>query len=111
MKANELRIGNYVYQLFDKIKVPAVIENFNDLIKIEQNIKDFKPILLTEKWLLKFGFNKENKSFTKMGHPRWQLVRNISKNVYYYKGANIEYVHQLQNLYFALIQKELKLTL
>jgi hypothetical protein len=57
MKASELRLGNWVEQPNDGVtRVTAVL---NDLqIKTETGYVDkyCRPILLTEDWLLKFGF-------------------------------------------------------
>jgi hypothetical protein len=66
MKANELRMGNYVSressdypQRVDGIKTYRIwmtcIGSSCDLSDVIQNIK---PIPLTEEWLLKFGFEK-----------------------------------------------------
>jgi hypothetical protein len=76
---------------------------------------EFKPIPLTEEWLLKFGFEKS---------MSWTYVIELKGNLklVYYLGekgwsigfksysdfSNLEYVHQLQNLYFALTGEELK---
>ena len=68
------------------------------------------PIPLTEEWLIKFGFeNKREKwLFEKNG-----LVINIGNhNCTMHCGNSIkavDYVHQLQNLYFVLTGKELKI--
>jgi hypothetical protein len=77
----------------------------------------FEPIPLTEEWLLKFGFEKKNKSFHKYSKGfchegfycggKWHTIVEGRKNNYFYKGAWMIYVHQLQNLYFALTGQEL----
>lgn len=86
-----------------------------------------KPIPLTEKWLIKFGFKKKklyNDFWFELNVRKWHFITNDSQ---YYKNKNkwfigfeekIGYdsynfvkdcntVHQLQNLYFALTGKEL----
>jgi hypothetical protein len=118
MKANELRIGNYVHgnpydgviKIFNNGK--CVIKHKSGIEKCE--IKNLQPIPITEEWLLKFGFYK-----TMSWTYEIELEGNL-KLVYYLgeKGwsigfksysdfANLKYVHQLQNLYFALMGKEL----
>ena len=118
MKTNELRIGNLVY--FNDKVVNITIGDFHI---IEKESKFFKPIPLTEEWLLKFGFEKDD------NFGNWHLnhleiykkdlsVIGIDNkgNIYWYFYAaddyyswtqKLDYVNQLQNLYFALTGKEL----
>ena len=49
MKANEIRLGNYV---FDNLGGTLKIKGINT----ESDLSHLKPISLTEEWLLKFGF-------------------------------------------------------
>jgi hypothetical protein len=123
MKANELRIGNYVYDTLGKVNTYIVKEPHNQV----------KPIPLTEEWLLKFGFKKypdirdtfqqvyydsyqleidrftiisfsiqqNNKNLIKCNYDRGYRSEDNKKNYY------IKYLHQLQNLYFALTGEEL----
>ncbi len=117
MKAQELRIGNLL-KISNKIgNLISVLEN--DVLKISVNsntnisapIERFDPIPLTEEWLLKFGFE-----YTRIlcGFNQYRnkiLELSITPNGYEifftYKWINIKYVHQLQNLYFALTGEEL----
>lgn len=88
-------------------------------------LKDIKPIPLTEEWVLKFGFEFVSKQH-QYGWFKDVLDRQIcwchSKEISIefrtgqydeYQGTLIdvdcEYVHQLQNLYFALTGEELTL--
>ena len=102
MKASELRIGNYVY--------------FEDtLLKFDfesgWNFYYIKPIPLTEEWLLKFGFKKNLNSndiiyYILAGECllEYNLTHNFADIDLF---IDIKYVHQLQNLYFALTNEEL----
>lgn len=85
-------------------------ENFDSFVEYKQGVispEEANPIPLTEEWLLKFGFGKEN------GYPYKfpNGVLKIRNGVYFFKHNDIEidlhFVHQLQNLYFALTGKEL----
>ena len=120
MKANELRIGNYVkyyYQVMS-IDIPEYkIEDGAD-IQVHENFKVFEPIPLTEEWLLKFGFNiKEAVWFSKKTKAVWiRLEVSIKKKrciLFDTKGINYcdilfpKSVHELQNIYFVLTGKEL----
>jgi hypothetical protein len=104
MTARELRIGNTVYDVINKMNIyirPEIISDFyNDYISL-------KPIELSNELLLKFGFNKIGFKFIKDGIELFP-VRDL-----YYRGnfpikSDIKYVHQLQNLYFALTGSELQ---
>ena len=57
MKATELRIGNYLFKNDDVFKV--AITTILDCDKTENLWGFYKPIPLTEEWLLKFGFEIE----------------------------------------------------
>jgi len=69
-----------------------------------------KPIPLTEEWLLKFGYklyhdyvwvNDNTDVLGRIDKFKDDVARSI------YPRLEIKYVHQLQNLYFALTGKEL----
>jgi len=111
MKANELRIGN-------KVIIDGHETTITDNIMFDYdegawyvddiNITIVKPIPLTEDWLLKFGFKYDVFCWEFKGHQ----IRLIVAAPYPYwidssYICNVEYVHQLQNLYFALTQTEL----
>ncbi|WP_312900207.1 hypothetical protein [Chryseobacterium taichungense] len=131
MEAKDLRIGNYVEVLgnIDKIKGIGSNEHgeyaefkntYNGYYFIHNNEELVKPIPLTEEWLLKFGFQIEeihaglseadfgNNPLTK---DFILTVKNTGDGWFYRNGYfKIDYVHQLQNLYFALSGEELTLT-
>lgn len=119
MRAQDLRIGNLV----NEYGIPTIIdsrmlqgiESANEGNKI---IIDLSYIPLTEQWLLDFGFEKiRNKvDIFEIGRIRFWLgvggrclVYIIEENTTtgHYLPITIEYVHQLQNLYFALTGEEL----
>jgi len=107
MKANELRIGNYIQFRHTETPVKITLGDFVREYKNE-HLEDYEPIPLTEEWLVKFGF--ESDSYQDMYVLGWLKINcdktkgklelwieNITGKVVY-----IEHVHQLQNLYFAL---------
>ena len=103
LKANELRIGNCVYAF----KTIWQIDNtdFNNIEKIET----YKPIPLTEDILLKCGFKKEPIDVYSLNGIDLCVSDN---SVEFFAGrieTNIYYLHQLQNLYFALTGEELNI--
>ena len=123
MDAKELRIGNYVNWVGRSEE--AIIMNGCDFDIVYVNLEDneienkrFKPILLNEDWLLKFGFIHAHTCWYEKGlldTECWFLTFNITSGGKVTLSTDrdehflrtIEYVHQLQNLYFALTQKEL----
>lgn len=104
MKANELRIGNMVYDEDAHFEIIAIMDG-EDIDYAETR----RPIPLTEEWLLKLGFEVETgwyKNFTPCGKGfLWKEGYVI------FCGTTVEapilHVHQLQNLYFALTGEEL----
>jgi hypothetical protein len=126
MKANELRIGSLVYitdtstLLFYKQVTQINIHNLMYLCGETKDPFEFEiePIPLTEEWLLKFGAKKESYTyFIRMPYEldehgiKFQIT--LRKGIFIYYGSigqfiKIQYVHQLQNLYFALTNEELR---
>lgn len=140
MEANQLRIGNYVDILtITKIKIPMkcykMIGNISffevHLYDIDKpfasqkehytvDVSDICGIPLTEEWLLKAGFEK---LMSGMFFQR-QILNDYTKIIIDHKFMSVEisvsglsvkvseckYLHQLQNLIFALTQTELQLT-
>jgi hypothetical protein len=119
MKAQELRIGNLVYGVSDRIEQIVQISGTKvttDLVKIsapmEIELTDISPIELTEEWLLKFGF--EERLGGRFFKHSWFYLDPECAGVsgWYFRSidafkAKTQYVHQLQNLYFALTGEEL----
>ena len=74
-----------------------------------------RPIPLTEEWLLRLGFEKKQKTpaLTVFNKDNFQVRFDpLDKFQFYIKGRylNLNHVHQLQNLYFALTNTELECT-
>lgn len=111
MKATELRIGSTYRSVKFDMTVTLCAEDMYELVcKADGASIDFyidgmiEPIPLTEEWLLKFGFKPFVKDFTKNG-----IIIHTRKRGYVLRKSVpiIKYVHQLQNLYFALTGEEL----
>ena len=124
MKATELRIGNYISRedlINGQSRIEEVIEIGRKLIssgpiKVICDYDEIQPIPLAEEWLFKFGFEKRKKLlgllvFSKSGfdlhfvNGKWEFYVMGSSCIL----AKIKYVHQLQNLYFALTGEELEI--
>src|SRR6478752_481383 len=103
MDAKELRIGNHVRAKspeFDTFQEPVQVNSFY-LEMFTQSPKKvhMEPIPLTEDHLIKFGFKRFQKDFSKPG-----LILHTRKRGFVVRKSIpiITHVHQLQNLYFAL---------
>jgi hypothetical protein len=111
MKANELRIGNYVDLKHDEYEY----ESFKFDFDMGWNMEFIHPILLTEEWLLKFGFDLINNEYHQSRNHELKLYWTVNKNKMipefnekrFVTGYDFKYVHQLQNLYFILTGEEL----
>ena len=126
MKANELRIGNWIHNPVQGVDFKACVIalseiNFEDGNKIKDDKYRFQPIPLTFEWLKRFGFQSDN--FTDEDRTPFLRIDDDhgSRIIHVLLGgptlvvfddnivSHIKYVHQLQNLYFALTGEELTL--
>ena len=120
MNAAELRIGNWVYRQSGKMVKEEV---YNTTYKIQtinnQTGYKFQPIELTEEILLKCGFLKVRSDYEEAetfdfyyGVLYFDMANQSTKiNNKYVLGFVPDYLHQLQNLYFALTGEELQVNL
>lgn len=115
----ELRIGNLV----------QIIGSETDYNEFDGDFYDdqINPIPLTEEWVIKLGFKKQEYHLDWMEMPyRHSVIKAFGLNTNWAHGKMIgynvcvkgigwtnvqfnklEFVHQLQNLYFALTGEEL----
>ena len=110
MKANELRIGNLVgFPSGVKYKVDMLYSNY-------EGLDYWQPIPLTEEWLFKFGFEKLTDKSRGFNSNSYTYTKGISfivhlndklLSVNFWQGNEKKYVHELQNLFFALTGEEL----
>jgi len=129
MQAKDLRIDNWFYAvhpvdgLFEMqvrgIAQDGTIETDaygNTYGTCDCDINSVKPIPLTEEWLLRFGFELTETNYDG-GHHYWiwdfsgilLTTPYEDDSVVELGDAKFKYVHQLQNLYFALTGKELEI--
>jgi hypothetical protein len=93
LKANELRLGNLVYYKNQIVEVPRIDCNTDNV---------YDAISLTEEWLNIFVLDKK---WYMWGDNKFFFRDNDPSDFYI---VDCKYVHQLQNLYFALTGQELK---
>ncbi len=112
MKANELRKENSVYLICEghEGEPDIVVWGIMDYEFYSNRMEDIEPIPLTEEWLLKFGFEKTwygvEDALIELQKTEKGYILSINCNEYT-EGKEFYYVHQLQNLYFALTGEEL----
>lgn len=126
---NELRLGNYLnyWKQNESVKITGVLMSglYADGYCYGKGVLaifQFKPIPLTEEWLIKFGFCDENNVFMNI-HKTHDNLNNINfewnnedSSVYITDDdgeilsfVETKYVHQFQNLYFSLIGNDFTL--
>lgn len=135
MKANELRIGNWInHNKLGKINIHGISSHCNDF-KIDNDLewvylKNCEYIKLTEEWLLSFGFLKHEFGYKLRyrddnGLSDYLLInlQDFECELYFINHrisgieedfkylTNVYHIHSLQNLYFALTNKELQIGL
>lgn len=114
LSAKDLRIGNLLYR-YEKI----VYVNIGILQKIQNGSVIYRPIPISEEWLLNLGFENIIE-YIGYKHPklkllgRWAIRKSfvsdeiISKPFLRFdRLTDVYYVHQLQNIFFALTGEEL----
>ena len=133
MRANELRIGNWVqydgipYQIESLTKVDAVVHSIDIFDFRNRSLENAQPIELTEEVLLKIGFVKKNDCYILTNECilfvyykdsfKQELLASVKREgkCYYNKNElknyDIKYLHQLQNAYYLLTNEELEVEL
>ena len=129
MEANELRIGNLLFDRGSRLLrldfwdfgKPAQRMFLADVERhpMTEDLEHCQPISITEEWLVQLGFQEDkNRLYTTMkGESQW-YIDGIDGCIFFsdvlefpcVNYVKIQYVHQLENLYFALTQTELTYT-
>ena len=105
MKASELRIGNWVNNNGEDYQITSAT-----IVSLERGESTAQPILITEEWLKRFGFEK-------LDDKRGLYVNNKINLFIYFDGVRVSvdfwignekrYVHELQNFVYCLSGQEL----
>ena len=123
MKAKYYRIGNLVEYDGRIFEMHTIADTYPTLNTSEFGIGvvewyNIKPIKITEEWLMKMGFRKDSET-----DYRW-FLNYKSNDIFTYDiddhtisvGESWDfckrmYVHELQNLFYALTKEELKINI
>jgi hypothetical protein len=120
---NELRIGNIVQSITGvwltviQVSPTSIMYDRYDMKAVCGNcpVEEMKGIPLTPEWLEGFGIKNEQQGSTIFNNGRITIHEFDDGNFRLegYSGGRIAilYVHQLQNLYFALTASELPVNL
>ncbi|MCT3817131.1 hypothetical protein HZQ56_14345 [Elizabethkingia anophelis] len=116
MNKQELRIGNYIEYNGKVITVSDIYLSTGIIAKKEYTvngrlISDVNPLLLSDEYLSKLGFSKNKIGYTKTTSLDRLIAIGFGSDSITINNVRfqnqIKYVHQLQNLYFALTGEEL----
>ena len=134
MLAKKLRIGNYVksgkgiYKIY-AMSIPQIlaIQDYKEPSDSQKNVFSsdntiIKPIKITVEWLEKFGFEKQNGVYIKKYCETNQIrVHIVNDKFSFYLDelcgimgrysvnlGFLDYVHELQNLYYGVAISELE---
>lgn len=131
MESTEVRIGNLVH--FEEVNIDEndFEKSFRESFKISARglcewhlgyERGYAPILLTKSWLLKLGFKEYidfgvntgifdkmllSDGFSYSINSKKVTIIHDGNKISHWINKEIKYVHQLQNLYFALTGDEL----
>jgi hypothetical protein len=109
MEASTLRIGNIVERRwFLENNFRQITIDANDICTCVIRPEAFRPIPLTEEWLVKMGFEPIYYVFDELASYRINGVDFINRDMkMYWYGTQFEYVHQVQNAVSDIFRLEL----
>ena len=120
IKASELRVGNLVFLCNDIVSIEGIDSHENIKVCGYYPLAKLQPIPISEEILLNFKAKfKKNIPFFDIHMPRniGYISINPNNNMIWLRHhttraslnpGSIHYLHQLQNLYFALTGEELE---
>lgn len=102
MEAKELRIGNKIMR--HGLVVTTDEQTFWD---IKNHPEQYEPIPITEDWMIRLGFKRLGKDTFYLGSVK--IHHRKRGFVLAKRYRDLIYVHELQNLYYALTKEELQI--
>lgn len=116
MNARDLRIGNIVFDKsrsehdFEKLGNGIYRVSSHAIERFDAGFMDLKPVHLTSEWLERFGAEVSLNCLYHLtkGHPIGFFDKE-NRFAYITLDIDVKYVHQLQNIHFALTGSELQL--
>lgn len=128
IKENEIRVGNLIKGIATSLTIKVDLHFFNEVFDDDTMLDWYAPIPLSKELLEKCGFvkNRSGELAIEMYGAESHLEMIYGVESWHYpiitqtpQGDEersvflnrIQYLHQLQNLYFALVGEELKIEL
>jgi hypothetical protein len=109
-KINNAKVVKALIPIERICEFKEVVKSFQKLRVIDEgNFQKFKPIPLTEEWLINFGFKKRNDRLFTLNYFEIHIVNGG----FYFKSSKLiplNFIHQLQNTYFISEGIELELS-
>ncbi len=118
MEAKELMIGNLILKNNEIYEISSLFfVDLHDGTIRKNNNYVIEPIKITHEWLVKLGFTIKNYPNGDIEYfykdYRYNLIKKENYDGYYFCDVivlrDLEFIHELQNIYFVLIGTELKL--
>lgn len=119
MEATQLRIGNYILDKENEVR--QVVELSRTLVRTSCDrillVSEVNPIPITEEILLKCGFEQKDHLFRLHLVNSIHIEYNSECNLYYFDiymntcRVELQYLHELQNIYQSITFKELEINL
>jgi hypothetical protein len=114
MHPKDLRLGNYIQDYAGNVVQAEALQQRED-IKINEGIAaaSYEPIQLNAEWLIKFGFQPTGTSWLLSTDNYKDFDVQLLEESYFLNSDGLpfsngfSYVHQLQNLYYAITNQEL----
>jgi hypothetical protein len=111
MTTNDLRLGNYLGSNMGMVRVSEIQKDRLYINEGKYNlcrlIEEVKPISLDTQHLLDFGFIEEDQNeFYKNGFGIYKIGENLELSNHDFP-IKLKFIHQLQNVFFALTGSEL----
>lgn len=136
MKEQDLMVGNWFhhkaewstlqgYENLEEFDFEWTVDNWYQVGECLLSLEVVDGILLTEEWLIKFGFSSHDRNTTDcdwtiadpnnpvMRLNKFQLLQpDYDEAIFFFEMSIIwhillQYVHELQNLYYSLTKTEL----
>jgi hypothetical protein len=112
IQPNEVRLGNWIMKVPEKryLQLQDIIQTEYSYLLNGLGLEFFRAILLTPELLMKSGFKNQ--------YDCWYIgdfvLRESFEELFYHPngknvGQQIEYLHQLQNIYFVITAEELEI--
>jgi hypothetical protein len=112
IQTNELRIGNWLLDEHGKyFNVGSIQKNFHGVNINNKYPGLIEPIHLTNEILVQCGFENGVLGNFKIGYDGDDFVKQQFSVPFEDRLLKVKYLHQLQNLYYALTGKELSIDL